>query len=98
MPISKRDLAYLWDMRTAVREIMEFMQGVSQSAFVSNNQLRYAVERQLLVIGEAARHVSDGFQEGDNILAIKVYPWEPGDFSVGFVDWFLSNELLVLAG
>jgi uncharacterized protein with HEPN domain len=39
------------------------MQGVSQSAFVSNNQLRYAVERQLLVIGEAARHVSDGFQE-----------------------------------
>jgi uncharacterized protein with HEPN domain len=63
MPISKRDLAYLWDMRTAAREIMEFIQGVSQSAFVSNNQLRYAVERQLLVIGEAARHVSDGFQK-----------------------------------
>jgi uncharacterized protein with HEPN domain len=50
-------------MRTAAREIMEFMQGVSQSAFVSSNQLRYAVERQLLVIGEAARHVSDEFQE-----------------------------------
>jgi uncharacterized protein with HEPN domain len=57
MPISKRDLAYLWDLRTAALEIMEFMQGVSQSAFVSNNQLRYAVERQLMVIGEAARHV-----------------------------------------
>lgn len=63
MPISKRDLAYLWDMRTAAGEIMEFMQGVSQAAFERNNQLRYAVERQLMVIGEAARHVSDEYQE-----------------------------------
>ena len=63
MLISKRDLAYLWDMRAAAREIMDFMQGVSQAEFERNNQLRYAVERQLLVIGEAARHVSDGFQE-----------------------------------
>ena len=58
MPISKRDLAYLWDMCTAAREILEFMQGVSQAEFEKNNQLRYAVERQLMVIGEAARHVS----------------------------------------
>jgi len=59
MSISKRDLAYLWDMRSAALEIVEFMQGASQSAFGSNNQLRYAVERQLMVIGEAARHISD---------------------------------------
>ena len=59
MPISKRDLAYIWDMRNAAQEILEFMQGVSQSAFINNNQLRYAVERQLMVIGEAAKHVSD---------------------------------------
>ncbi len=63
MSISKRDLAYLWDMNTAAREINEFMQGVSQAEFLSNNQLRYAVERQLMVIGEAARHVSEEFQE-----------------------------------
>jgi uncharacterized protein with HEPN domain len=63
MPISKRDLAYLWDMRTAAQEILDFMQGVSQAEFEKNNQLRYAVERQLMVIGEAARHVSDEFQE-----------------------------------
>jgi uncharacterized protein with HEPN domain len=49
-------------MRTAAQEILEFMQGVSQSEFERNNQLRYAVERQLMVIGEAARHVSDEFQ------------------------------------
>jgi len=63
MQINNRDLAYLWDMRTAAQEIMDFMQGVSQSAFVKNNLLRYAVERQLLGIGEAARHVSEEFQE-----------------------------------
>jgi uncharacterized protein with HEPN domain len=63
MPISKRDLAYIWDMRTATREIPEFMQGVSQAEFEKNNQLRYAVKRQLMVIGEAARHVLDEYQE-----------------------------------
>jgi uncharacterized protein with HEPN domain len=62
MPNNKRDLSYIWDMRTAAQEILEFMQGVSQSEFERNNQLRYAVERQLMVIGEAARHVSDEFQ------------------------------------
>jgi uncharacterized protein with HEPN domain len=39
------------------------MQDVSQAEFERNNQLRYAVERQLMVIGEAARHVSEEFQE-----------------------------------
>jgi uncharacterized protein with HEPN domain len=50
-------------MWTAAQEILDFMQGVSQAEFERNNQLRYAVERQLMVIGEAARHVSDEFQE-----------------------------------
>jgi len=63
MPVSKRDLSYIWDMRSAAQEILEFMQGVSQVDFERNNQLRYAVERQLMVIGEAARYVSDEFQE-----------------------------------
>ena len=71
MSISKRDLAYLWDMRSAALEIVEFMQGASQSAFGSNNQLRYAVERQLMVIGEAARHISDDFQAEHAEI-----PWE----------------------
>jgi len=63
MKISRRDLSYLWDMRDAAREILEFMEGVSQHDFKGNNQLRYAVERQLMVIGEAANHVSEEFRE-----------------------------------
>ena len=63
MPVNKHDLSYIWDMRTATQEILEFMQYVSLREFEQNKQLRYAVERQLMVIGEAARHVSDKFQE-----------------------------------
>lgn len=49
-------------LEIAAREILEFVQGVSQAEFERNNQLRNAVERQLMVIGEAARHVSGEFQ------------------------------------
>jgi uncharacterized protein with HEPN domain len=64
MPVNKKqDFTYLWDMREAAREISEFVQDVSRAEFEENNQLRYAVERQLMVIGEAANHVSSKFQE-----------------------------------
>ncbi|MCJ7625023.1 MAG: DUF86 domain-containing protein [Anaerolineaceae bacterium] len=58
-----RDLVYLWDMCAAASEITTFMCGISFAKFVENNLLRYAVERQLMVIGEAANRVSEGFQE-----------------------------------
>ncbi len=63
MPIEKQNLTYLWDMREAAREITEFMKGVSHAEFEKNKQLRYAIERQLMVIGEAANHISGEFHE-----------------------------------
>jgi uncharacterized protein with HEPN domain len=59
----QRDLAYLWDMRQAAREIAAFMQGVAFARFEQDKILRYAVERQLIVIGKAAAHVSGGYQD-----------------------------------
>jgi uncharacterized protein with HEPN domain len=58
-----RDIALLWDMREAAREVVEFMQGVTYARFTSEKVLRYAVERQIMVIGEAARLVSSSFKE-----------------------------------
>jgi len=58
-----RDLSFLWDMRQAAKEIIEFMVATSYDKFARDKQLRYAVERQLMVIGEAAAHVSIKFQE-----------------------------------
>ncbi|HEX5836953.1 MAG TPA: HepT-like ribonuclease domain-containing protein [Anaerolineales bacterium] len=58
MPLDKRELSYLWDMQNAAREINEFMRGVKFSKFEKDKVLRYAAERLLLIIGEAANHVS----------------------------------------
>ncbi len=63
MQPDERDPAYLWDMRQAAREIISFLKGVTLARFTREKILRYAVERQLMVIGEAAAHVSEGFQE-----------------------------------
>ncbi len=63
MPPEERDLALLWDMREAARDITEFVQGMTFFHFNSNKMLRYAVERQLVVIGEAANHVSENFKQ-----------------------------------
>jgi len=58
-----RDAALLWDMREAAREIEEFIKGVSYDHFASQKALRYAIERQIIVIGEAARRVSNNFKD-----------------------------------
>ena len=58
MPLDKRELSYLWDMQNAAKEINGFMRGVKFSKFEKNKVLWYAAERLLLIIGEAANHVS----------------------------------------
>lgn len=63
MQPEKRELAYLWDMREAAREIVGFVKDIKYSDFIRNNLIRYAVERQLLVLGEAANHISTGFTD-----------------------------------
>jgi uncharacterized protein with HEPN domain len=69
MQPSERDLALLWDMREAVREISEFMQDAEFVHFSSNKMLRYAVERQLIVLGEAAKKVSEEFRQAHPEIA-----------------------------
>jgi len=59
----ERDAALLWDMLEAARDIAGFALGVSYARFENDKMLRYAVERQILVIGEAARSVSDSFKQ-----------------------------------
>ena len=63
MKPEEKDSAYLWDMREAARYVMDFVEGVSYVPFCSDKKVRYAVERCIEVIGEAARHVSQSFQE-----------------------------------
>ena len=59
----ERDNAYLWDMLQAARDILEFTTNADFHAFSEDRRTRFAVERQLLVIGEAAAHISESFKE-----------------------------------
>ena len=67
----EHDLAYLWDMREAARDIITFVKGIKYARFIQNRMIRYAVERQLLVIGEAANHITIQFREAHPDL-----PWQ----------------------
>jgi len=57
-----KDAAYLWDMREAASKVVKFTAGVNLSEFIDNDQVHYAVERCLEILGESARRVSPEFQ------------------------------------
>lgn len=63
MTPSERDAAYLWDMLTAANLIMEFIQGETYEHYLRDKKLQSAVERQLEIVGEAARYVSSEFRQ-----------------------------------
>lgn len=63
MPPENRDMSYLWDMRKYALEIIDITKGIPHTKFVENKTIRYAVERLLLIVGEAANHVSKEFRE-----------------------------------
>lgn len=62
MLLDEQELSYLWDMQDAAKEINSFMRGVKFAKFEKTKVLRYAAKCQLLVIGEAANHISPQFR------------------------------------
>lgn len=53
----------LWDMAQAIRRIQEFTADVSWESYLESVLMQSAVERQLGILGEAARRVSIEFQQ-----------------------------------
>ncbi|MCK4504540.1 MAG: DUF86 domain-containing protein [Candidatus Aegiribacteria sp.] len=58
-----RDAALIFDIISAAHDIERFVAGVDLHRFEADKMLRYAVERQLLVIGEAAKRLSEDFRK-----------------------------------
>lgn len=71
MPLDKRELSYLWDMQNAAKELTDVMRGVKFAKFEKDKTVRYAAERLLLIIGEAANHLSPQFRKKHPEI-----PWE----------------------
>jgi uncharacterized protein with HEPN domain len=63
----ERDPAHLWDMIEAARAIVDFTKDLTLEEFLaagrSGEIMRLAVERELEILGEAARRVSSRFRD-----------------------------------
>lgn len=67
-----KDAAWLLDMLTAARAVQSFIAGRTFEQYQSDLLLRSAVERQVEIVGEAARGMSDAFK-----AAHPEIPWRP---------------------
>jgi len=63
MPAHNRDDASLWDMVQAIRLIQEFIAVLSYEDYLDSRRDQMAVERGLEILGEAARRMSEEFQQ-----------------------------------
>jgi uncharacterized protein with HEPN domain len=60
--MKKDDTVYLHHILDAIELIEEYTQGMSENEFLSNSMAHDAVVRQIEIIGEAARNISDEFR------------------------------------
>ena len=70
MRLDSRDMARLWDMLDAARTAVEFTKRLGFEDFLNDRKTRNAVERNLEIIGEAARYVSQETRE-----SLSDIPW-----------------------
>ncbi len=66
-----RDIAFLWDIFEAAKDIHDFVRETTFKEFILDKKTRYAVERQLLVIGEAAKKISEDYKQKHDEI-----PWK----------------------
>ena len=66
-----RDDAVLLDMLIAARRAMEFAAGLTRDQLSSDLKTQSAILHQLLVLGEAAKRLSDTFREAHSKTAWK---------------------------
>lgn len=71
-PDPSRDPAYLQDMLTAALAVRSFVTGRTKADYDNDLLLRSGVERQVEIIGEAARNVSDQTKAANPGI-----PWAP---------------------
>lgn len=57
-----RDLDYAADVLAAARLALSYVEGVTHEAFMDDTMRQDAVVRELLIVGEAAKRLSDEFK------------------------------------
>ena len=63
MTRADKDLGYVWDMHDAACQIREFSEGKSFEHYAKDKMLRLAIERLLEIMGQAAKEISQEYQQ-----------------------------------
>ena len=63
MPLNQRDPAYLFDMLEASEKVQHYLKNNTLEDFLRDEMLQDAVERNLEIIGEAARRISEDLKQ-----------------------------------
>lgn len=63
MPSKNRDIASVWDMVQAIRNIQSFTRDLTPEEYFSSILFISAVERQFEILGEATRRLSNEFRQ-----------------------------------
>ena len=66
-----RNSAHLWDMLQAARLVTDFLTDISEKRYLDDRLIQSAVERQIEIVGEAARRVSEDLRLGNPEI-----PWQ----------------------
>lgn len=74
MTAERDDNSCLWDMLAAARAVESFVRGRTDADYLADLMLRSAVERQIEIIGEAARHVSAAFRTASSRNSLAADP------------------------
>jgi uncharacterized protein with HEPN domain len=72
MPPERSDAAALSDMLQAAQTVARYLENKTRSDYEREELLRHAVERNLEIIGEAARRLSNSYRD-----AHAEVPWRP---------------------
>ena len=66
-----KDAAFLWDMLEAAKGIVEMTRGLRYADYLADRKSQLAVEREVEIVGEAARRVSETFKAAHGSIAWK---------------------------
>ena len=62
--MSRRDdSACLLDIAHAARAVAQFIEGMDEAAFLGDMKTQAAVQHQIMIIGEASKHLTPAFRE-----------------------------------
>lgn len=67
----KDDLVYVKHIRDAIEKIEDYVRGLDFESFSKDSKTIDAVVREIEIIGEAAKNISDGFRSSHSDFAFR---------------------------